>query len=194
VYQVNPNRYQTVAHIFTAGPKGPIVVVGDSLTWGSAAATARGLRANGWGPICVDATISRTVEFGTPSIPDGLDAAHRIRSSDPLWNDPAITWVVALGTNDVGFSAGNRGRSDQYVDDMRLAIGPNPTSWLNVRTGRSDYQSRELVFNQSIADSGVDVIDWYHRMNHTWLAGDRVHLTSAGYQARADMLSLSAPG
>jgi len=194
VYQVFPNRHQTVAHISTAGPKGPIAVVGDSLTYGSAAQTARALRSNGWGPICVDGTSSRTVKFGTSSIPDGLDAAYRIRVSSPVWNNPAITWVVALGTNDVGFSAGNAARSDQYVAEMRAAIGPNPTSWLNVRTGRGDWQHQEAMFNQSIARSGAAAIDWYNKMSSSWLAGDRVHLSAAGYQARADMLAGSVPG
>ena len=173
---------------------GPIAVVGDSLTYGSAAQTARALRSNGWGPICVDGASSRTVKFGTSSIPDGLDAAYRIRVSSPVWNNPAITWVVALGTNDVGFSAGNAARSDQYVAEMRAAIGPNPTSWLNVRTGRGDWQHQEAMFNQSIARSGADAIDWHNKMSNSWLAGDRVHLSAAGYQARADMLAGSVPG
>lgn len=191
VYKINPNQYQTVVHVYNAGPNGPIVVVGDSLTFGAAAQTARELRTQGWGPICVDGTVSRTVEFGSSSIPDGLDAAYRIRASNPAWNDPRITWVVALGTNDVGFSSGNLDRSNKYVADMRAAIGTNPVSWMNVRTGRGDYQYKEAMFNQSIAAGGVTVIDWYNQMSGTWLAGDGVHLNSTGYQARADMLATS---
>jgi lysophospholipase L1-like esterase len=179
-----------VAHIFTAGPKGPIVVIGDSLTVGTAAQTARALRGNGWGPICIDATVSRTVEFGSRSTPDGLDAAARIKASDPVWNDPTITWVVALGTNDVGNANGNVARSDQFVADQIAAIGPNPIWWMNVRTDRPDSQDREAVFNQSITASGVGVIDWHSAADgQHWMGGDRVHLTNSGYQARADLLA-----
>ena len=195
VYHIAPGSNQQVAHIFEAGPKGPIVVVGDSLTAGSIVQTTRALRANGWGPICVDGTTSRTVMFGTSTVPDGLDAAYRIRASDPMWNEPGVNCVVALGTNDVGFSAGNLARSDQYVAEMRAAIGPNPISWMNVRTGRAGWQYYEAMFNQSIVASGVEVIDWYSNMDASWLAGDRVHLTTAGYQGRADLLGVSTfPG
>jgi hypothetical protein len=191
IYQIQIGANQLVAHIFTAGPKGPIVVVGDSLTFGSAAQTARALRANGWGPICIDGTISRTVEFGSSSIPDGLDAAYRIRASNPIWDDPTITWVVALGTNDVGYSTGNAARADKYIADQIAAIGPNPISWMNVCTARSDWQYQEAIFNQAIKDSGVAVIDWYSASeDQPWIAGDKVHLTTTGYQARADLLAL----
>jgi hypothetical protein len=189
VYQIRIGG-QFVSHIYTAGPKGPIVVVGDSLTAGSIEQTARALRANGWGPICVDGAVGRTVEFGKTALPGGLDAAARIKASHPIWNDPTITWVIALGTNDVGYSGGNSARSDQFVADQRAAIGPNPIAWMNVRTGRSDYQYEEAIFNQSIRDAGIAVIDWYSAsVSQQWLAGDRVHLTVSGNQARADLLA-----
>jgi hypothetical protein len=196
LYQLEIGTRQTVVHIFTSGPKGPIVVVGDSLTVGSAAQTARALRSAGWGPICVDGTISRTVEFGTPSIPDGLDAANRIRASNPVWNDPTITWVVELGTNDVGLSGSNRALSDQWVADQLAAIGPNPIAWMNVRTARPGNQNQEASFNRSIADSGVQVIDWASASaGRGWTGADLVHLTPAGYQARADLLATAVrPG
>lgn len=189
VYQIEFGN-QLVVHIFTAGPNGPIVVVGDSLTLGSAAQTARALRTAGWGPICVDGTISRSIEFGSPSVPDGLDAVYRIRTSNPIWNDPTITWVIALGTNDVGFSLGSEARAGQYVTDQIAAIGPNPIWWVNVRTARADWQYPEAIFNQAIAASGVAVVDWYAASGgRGWTAGDGVHLTPLGYQARADLVA-----
>jgi hypothetical protein len=190
VYQIQIAPYQTVVHIATAGSKGPIVVVGDSLTVGSAAPTARALRAAGWGPICIDATTSRTVEFGSETVPNGVDAARRIKASNPIWNSSAITWVVALGTNDAVFSAGNAGRSNKYVADQRAAIGSNPIWWMNVRTGRPDRQYQEGMFNQSIARGGNSVIDWYSASaGKGWTGPDQIHLTAAGYQARADLVA-----
>ena len=192
VYRISPGTYQTVVHIFTGGPKGPIVVVGDSLTAGSALQTARGLRAQGWGPICIDGTVARTIEFGTPTIPDGLDAAARIRVSNPIWNDASITWVVALGTNDVGFADGNLAKSDKYVADQIKAIGVNPIAWVNVHTERAGWQYVEAQFNLSIQHSGVQVIDWYnYSIGKPWFAGDLVHLNQVGSQARADIIAIS---
>ena len=190
LYLIKPGRMQAVSHIFEAGPKGPIAVVGDSLTWGSASETARSLRSNGWGPICVDGTISRTVQFGNAAVPDGLDAVARIKASDPIWADPTITWVVALGTNDVGFSRGNQQRSDEYIGNMVRAIGGASVSWMNVRTARAGWQWQEAVFDASIANAGVGVIDWHSASNgQRWFAGDLVHLNRAGNRARADLLA-----
>jgi lysophospholipase L1-like esterase len=190
VYQIQIAPYQTVVHIGTAGPKGPIAVIGDSLTVGAAPQTARALRTAGWGPICIDATTSRTVEFGSETVPNGLSAARRIKASNPIWNKPAITWVVALGTNDALVAAGNTARSVKYVADQRAAIGSNPIWWMNLRTGRADWARQEAVFNQSIARGGNSVIDWYAASGgKAWFASDQIHLTAAGYQARADLLA-----
>jgi len=192
IYEIQIGTMQLVVHTFTAGPNGPIVVIGDSLTFGSAAQTARALRTKGWGPICIDATVARSIEFGSSSIPNGLDAAQRIRSSDPVWNDPTITWVVALGTNDVGFSTWSASRAGGYVADQIAAIGPNPIAWMNVSTTRPDWQGQEDVFNHAIRMSGVAVIDWHGVSEHqAWTGGDRIHLTAVGYQARADLLANS---
>lgn len=190
VFQIQIGPFQTVVHIFTAGPKGPIVVVGDSLTVGSATQTARALRAKGWGPICIDAAIARSIKFGGSLLPSGLNAVERIKASDPVWNDPTITWVVALGTNDVGFSTTSAERADQYVHDQLAAIGPNQTYWVNVCTARTDWQYEEAIFNHSISTSGVRVIDWYSASeDQHWTAGDRIHLNTIGYQARADLIA-----
>ncbi len=189
VYQIEFG-YQLTVHTFTAGRNGPIVVIGDSLTLGSAAQTARALRTAGWGPICIDGTIARSIEFGSPWVPDGLDAVNRIRTSHPIWNDPTITWVIALGTNDVVFSGTSGARAKLYVADQIAAIGPNPIWWVNVRTSRIEWQYQEAIFNQSIAASGVNVIDWYSASGgQGWIGGDLIHLTSVGYQARADLVA-----
>jgi hypothetical protein len=190
VYQIQIAPYQTVVHIVTTGPKGPIVVIGDSLTVGSATQTARALRTAGWGPICIDGTTSRTVDFGSDAVPTGVDAARRIRASNPIWNNPAITWVVALGTNDSQFSGGSMARADKYVTDQRAAIGANPIWWMNVRTSRPDWQFQEGIFNQAITRSGISVIDWNGASaGKGWTTADEIHLTAAGYQARADLLA-----
>ena len=84
-------------HIVASGPNGPIAVVGDSLMVGSAGQTARSLREQGWGPICVDGTVARTIKYGTRSRSTGRQAAGRIKASDPLWADTSVMWVVALG-------------------------------------------------------------------------------------------------
>ena len=77
--EANPGQYQRVVSVPEVGHRGAVAVVGDSLTYQSARGLAVELAGDGWGPICIDGTISRTVEYGNSSVPDGLDAVRRIR-------------------------------------------------------------------------------------------------------------------
>jgi peptidoglycan hydrolase-like protein with peptidoglycan-binding domain len=187
-----PTYYQKLVHVPEAGERGPLVVIGDSLTYATAERTARALRAGGWGPICVDGTVSRTVLFGTPSIPNGINAVSRLRTTHPLWSQPSVRWVVALGTNDVGFSGTSRPRADSYVENQLAAIGPTdmPVRWVNVHTARSAYwQLRELVFNDAIGPAGAVTVDWYGAsVGQPWFLLDRVHLNAVGNQQRTSVV------
>jgi hypothetical protein len=190
IYQIQVSTHEMAFHTFTVGPLGPIVVLGDSLTEFSGFQTVRALRAAGWGPICINGAVARTIEFGSALVPNGLDTARRIKTSDPIWDDPTITWVVALGTNDVGYSTGNLARAKQFIADQFAAIGPNPIWWMNVRTARPDWQYEEAVFNQAIAESALGVIDWFSACeDQHWFVSDQIHLNDTGWQARADLLT-----
>ena len=195
LYVTNIGKSRIVAHTYTAGPKGPIVVIGDSLTYGAALRTIRGLRANGWGPICYDAQVARSITYSTTTRPSGLATALRIKTSDPVWNDPTITWMVGLGTNDVVSTGTNTMLARAHIDRMLTAIGPNPIWWVNVHTANLADQPRERAFNAAIASTGVHVIDWAtFSTGAPWFAGDLVHLSPTGYNARASFVVSSVHG
>jgi hypothetical protein len=188
MYLVSPNYYQRVAAVLEHGPRGPIIVIGDSLTWLSATHTAEVLRSAGWGPVCVSGTIGATVQFGTAEIPDGLDAIARIRSSAAIWQGPEVKVVVALGTNDSGFAKASLADAKSYVDAMVAAIGPTtqPIGWMTVRTKRlAPWPTREDLFNQAIAEAGLQLLPWAATFQDTWVHSDLVHLTEEGKAARA---------
>lgn len=187
VWIVNPNQYQRVAATSEVGSKGPIIVIGDSLTWMTAKETAMQLRASGWGPVCVSGTIAASVQFGNAQIPDGLDSIARIRASSTVWQGSGPKVVVALGTNDVGFSGTSLSSAKSYVSNMLAAIGPTeePVAWMTVRTKRlSPWPARESTFNQAIAESGVQVMPWAAEFQNAFCGSDKVHLVSAGKVAR----------
>ncbi len=189
LYVTNIGKSRIVAHTDTAGPKGPIVIIGDSLTYGAALRTIRGLRNNGWGPICYDAMVARSITSSTSTRQSGIDTALRIKASDPVWNDPTITWIVGLGTNDVVSTGTSTLRARTHIDRLLATIGPNPIWWVNVHTANLNDQPRERAFNAAIASTGVHVIDWAtFSTGAAWFASDNVHLSPTGYNARASFV------
>ena len=187
VFVINPNQYQRVAATPETGPKGAIIVIGDSLTWQTTAETAAQLRTSGWGPVCVSGTISATVQFGNAEIPDGLDTIARIRASAAVWRDGDPKVVIALGTNDSGISASSLTAAKSYVSNMLGAIGPTakPVSWMTVHTKRlAPWPTREGIFNRAIVESGVETMPWDAEFQNTWVSADKIHCTPTGKAAR----------
>lgn len=180
---------QVVVLSMTAGWRGPVVLVGDSITRQSAQETAIVLRQRGYGPICVDGLVSRSIAYSTYADPDGVDTAARIRSSDPVWASPSTRWAVALGTNDIAFSGSSAVAAAGFQQQMMAAIGPvtQPVPWVNVGTllGGSRPAS-EAAWNGAL--SGRPVIDWKAQLQPSWILSDKVHLTAAGIAARAQIV------
>ena len=187
VFVINPSQYVRQVATSEPGVKGPIIVIGDSLTWQTAKDTAVQLRAAGWGPVCVQGTIAASVQFGNAQIPDGLDMIARIRATHPSWVGAHIKVVVALGTNDVGFSTTSLTAAKSYVTNMLAAIGPTtqPVAWMTVRTERgSPWPAREDTFNRAVTESGVQVMPWSAEFSTAYCGTDDVHLVAAGRAAR----------
>ncbi|MEQ1698579.1 MAG: peptidoglycan-binding protein [Ilumatobacteraceae bacterium] len=187
VFTINPGTYQRVAATSEVGPKGPIIVIGDSLTWQTATETAAMLRSTGFGPVCVSGTISATVQWGTAAIPDGLDSIARIRASAPVWSGPTPRVVVALGTNDSGFVTTSASAALADIRTMLTAIGPTskPVAWMSVRSKRAaPWPARENNWNAQLAVAGVEVMPWAGEFQPAWIQGDKVHCNAAGKVAR----------
>ena len=193
LWTARPGVYQRVVGSAATGPRGPIVAMGDSITFGSAEATAVALRTAGWGPVCIDGTVARTVEFGTAAIPDGIDAVDRIRSTGAPWTGWSVQWVVALGTNDVSISGTSAGLARRYISDQLAAIGPTQdgVAWVQVRTALTGvWPEREDVWNSQLAVAGVAIqVPWSDGFQRGWVGSDLIHLSGAGIRARAQMIT-----
>lgn len=182
----------------TAGPRGAIVVVGDSLTVFSFNSTMTELISLGYGPICMDASVGRMASpkpNGSRST-SGAGVIERIKASDAVWRLDNTTWVVALGTNDVAYASSSTvvEYATAHIADVRTAIGALrvPQYWVNVRTLRPTTQAKEDAWNGVLAAPGVTVIDWSAVVARTpgvhINSTDLVHLTTAGNAVRVPLL------
>ena len=180
-----------------AGPRGAVVVVGDSLTYVSIIDTMAALIDAGYGPICVDAGYGRYVALGsgTSSVASGIDVIQRIRASAAVWQMDTVRWLVALGTNDVRYTTA--GRASEWcalqIAAARWAIGvtARPPEWVNVRSRRAIAQYVENVWNDSIAANGFATIDWSGAVApwpELFISADLVHPTGYGVELRVRLL------
>lgn len=188
-----------------AGVHGGVVLVGDSLTLRSLHETMTALIAAGYGPICVDAGHGREISLinGPSAVSTGLDVIRRIAASDPVWGAATLTWVVALGTNDVVWAPA--GRTPHWVGGQigaaRAAIpaGAGRIMWVEVRTGRTYTQHLENLWNQSLVGHGA-IVGWSAAVGTApslhLRSDDLIHLTHVGTALRLQLLiaGLAAPG
>ncbi len=137
------------------------VVVGDSITQGSADEIRYTLAALGIGDVTVDGLASRRIEIGGRGNPEsGVQAISRLLAEGA---DPDV-WVVALGTNDIGKYA----TPDDYAALVRLVIDllPDDRPLVWVDTYRDDYLDDTREFNEAMAATlgsrdGTVVVSWF---------------------------------
>jgi hypothetical protein len=155
--------------------------VGDSLALGSDPPLRQLLPA--WA-ITTDALKNRTTAVGVaiidrqPALPDAL--------------------VVELGTND------SPDRSAQFAASVRHVLqlaGPNRcVVWVNIHRPPYNgvtYDGFNTALDQIAATSdNLAVVDWNGMVNsgHAAVAGDDVHATAEGYQARASAIAQALQG
>lgn len=150
-----------------------VFVVGDSLTVGAAPHIRSSLRGQ-VASVSVDAAISRFTPTGV-----------RLLGSRPAKR--ADVWVVALGTND----SPDAGRMRTAVRDVLRRAHGRKVVWVNiVRPGGYERVNRALA-DLDRRCANLTVLDWWGaiRRHRSWLAGDGVHLTAAGYRARGRMIA-----
>lgn len=149
--------------------KSKVLVVGDSLTVGSAPYLRRKLSPKVQS-LTIDAQAGRFTGAGISKL-----RSKKARSAD--------IWVIALGTNDAPSSAQTRRNINKV---MRLS-GQKSVIWVNVvRPG--GYGAVNRVLRKADKARGrLTVLDWASviRSKSRLLAGDKVHLSSYGYKIRA---------
>jgi len=179
------------------GVKGPVAIVGDSLTDGSSHQTMRALIDAGFGPVCVDGAWSRRVVVADVK-GSGVDAVERIRASEQVWASSRVRWVIALGTNDVDKGAAGSAAFAWLISALRVSLGTLtvPATWVEVRTlrhGPAPYPELEQAWNAELGPHGFQTADWAGFIDDAveprlFIGGDEVHLTPAGANARATLI------
>lgn len=184
----------SIGYYPTAGPRGALAVMGDSLTWQTMSGTMNRLIDAGFGPICADGAVFRATTVAVLGVNSGVNATGRLRAS-PFWAAPTVRWLVSIGTNDVG-TASTTAAQRTRIDGMMAAIGltTRPVLWMNIRTRRSDYQAVETRFNAAVAATpNLRVIDWSALVAPNPGAyissNDLVHLTAYGIAQRPVLLA-----
>jgi len=160
--------------ILSANPLGGVLVVGDSLALGSAPYLHTAFR---------PATVTQDLREGRGTAEGARIAAEH----------PGIGIIVAsLGTNDDPRTQIFRPAADALV---RSAEG-RCLVWATVhRPGDVDgvgwSNINAIIRSEATAHTNVVVVDWAAEQaaHPSWVEGDGVHLTAAGYQARAAALA-----
>ena len=149
-------------------PKQPacqrVVVIGDSLM-ANALGLDSALERAGYTSL-VDAQPNRQVPDSKLAT-GGITAALRVRST---WGD-ADCWVIALGSNDIGFGGGTADAAAARITSMLDAVTPGASVWwMNINYHRDPRSAIDFVgatgrFNAQLVLAGqagrLTVIDWY---------------------------------
>ena len=154
---------------------GRVVVVGDSIMLGAAAGLDEAFRSAGY-EVAVDAAESRSTAAG----------AGVLSSQLALGGADAV--VVMLGANDGG-------NPDSYRERVRSVVSATAwvprIYWLTIPEVRSYYPAANQVVREELAlRPGSEVIDWSAVASGGGMtAGDGLHLTPAGSEAMAWLVS-----
>lgn len=180
----------------TAPPPPPtLLVLGDSLTWGT---NYRGfgnvtpkLKAVGYfNTLVVDGVFARNISGPAGTARNGVKTLKKL-SATGVRPDAAI---IALGSNDLQHS-GDKAFYVARIREMLALVGDIPIVWFNVwRTDAKYYPKRSATFNAALVEvaserSNVVVADWASVVlaNPKLMAFDGLHLQPVGYRLRAQM-------
>jgi lysophospholipase L1-like esterase len=183
----------------TANPPTTLLVLGDSLTWGTnyfSKSQARLAAANNFDVVLVDSRWGRRVSGLTSTRYSG-NAALKQLIADGV-RPTAV--IVALGTNDVAMFTKRR----EYVtliQELMTTIGDVPVAWVNVHRIDSTSTIRgSKRFNAAIGQVLANyplasVFDWAQiaKSNPKVVDPDKIHLTPLGHEVRTKVyLEISA--
>ena len=174
----------------TANPPTTLLVLGDSLTWGTnyfAKSQARLAAANNFDVVLVDSRWGRRISGLTSTRYSG-NAALKQLIADGV-RPTAV--IVALGTNDVAIFTKRR----EYVTlirELMTTIGNVPVAWVNVHRIDSASTIRgskrfNAALGQALANYPLaNVFDWAEvaKSNPKVVDPDKIHLTPLGHEVR----------
>ena len=174
----------------TANPPTTLLVLGDSLTWGTnyfSKSQARLAAANNFNVVLVDSRWGRRISGLTSTRYSG-NAALKQLIADGV-RPTAV--IVALGTNDVALFTKRR----EYVtliQELMTTIGNVPVAWVNVHridSARTIRGSKRFnaALGQALANYPLaSVFDWavVAKNNPKVIDPDKIHLTPLGHEVR----------
>jgi lysophospholipase L1-like esterase len=146
----------------------------------------------GWKTIVIDAERFRRIPKDSTTQPpySGVAAVRDIRAH----GDDPHTWIVELGTNDIGHTGTNTLSIIKVINTMLDEIGPgHHIVWINIYQGqqpeRTETWNRVL---EEVVAGRTDVVlgDWAAVAKTSgYLIEDHVHLTAKGVKAFADIIA-----
>lgn len=196
---VQPAVPRAVPQTTTPTPKSTLIVLGDSLTWGTnffAKSQSRLAATKHFETVLVDSRWGRRISGLTSTRYSG-NAALKQLIADGI-RPTAV--IVALGTNDVAILTKRR----EYVaviQELMNTIGNVPVVWVNVhRTDSATTTRQSQRFNATLASVLANyplasVYDWATvAMNDSKVIDpDKIHLTPLGHEVRTKVyLELAA--
>ncbi len=138
---------------FTPNTSPSLLILGDSITWGSDYfAKAQKLVAGDgqWVNVVVDGQYSRRVAFPTPNTSirmSGVKSYLKLKAAG--LNPDAV--IVALGSNDVALESKIE-VYEKIIRDLMDTIGNVPVTWLTVnRRDTKSIHARSVLFNNVLS-------------------------------------------
>lgn len=181
--------------IGTAGPLGPVTVIGDSVLVGASYEPSLPTRLAelGWGPIRFRAS-------GGGSTGYHLDDRHEASLANWVrwwraWGWDAPTVMVNLGANDAGFCRGSVVRCAATIRHLMDQLGPRPTvvwgkiTHLDGRLASAWNAALDLVASER---ANLVLWDWpvTQIRQRIPLSADRIHLPNHGaYRQRSQVMA-----
>lgn len=179
---------------FTPNTSPSLLIIGDSITWGSDYfAKAQKLVAGDgqWANVVVDGQYSRRVAFPTPNTSIRMSGVKTYLKLKAAGLKPDAV-IVALGSNDVALETKPE-IYEKIIRDLMNTIGNVPVTWLTVnRRDTKAIFARSVVFNTVLVKltseyPNLVLSDWSAIINDNpkLMSWDKVHLTPTGYAIRA---------
>ena len=186
---------------FTPNTSPSLLIIGDSITWGSDYfAKAQKLVAGDgqWANVVVDGQYSRRVAFPTPNTSIRMSGVKTYLKLKAAGLKPDAV-IVALGSNDVALETKPE-IYEKIIRDLMNTIGNVPVTWLTVnRRDTKAIFARSVVFNTVLVKltseyPNLVLSDWSAIINDNpkLMSWDKVHLTPTGYAIRAKSYQLLA--
>ena len=170
--------------------KSTLLVLGDSLTWGSnyfSKAQSRLAASGTFDTVVVDGWWSRRIGGIISTTYSGSNTYKKLVSGG--LRPTAV--IVALGTNDVYFLSKRREYAT-LIRELMTTIGNIPVVWVNVhRVDTPSNVNRSRLFNTTLERTLAEyplasIFDWsgLAKQNPVVMAWDKIHHSAYGYEVR----------